>query len=109
MLAFVSQLFEAKRKGSQEYGTLASHFVLEFERKWILGKDRGEISVMGGDIQSLSDLSNSFNVVQGMKIVPIGRTSIVTLALFTLAPVLPLLLTMMPLADLIKMLACMLL
>ncbi len=88
---------------------MASHFVLEFERKWINAKDRGEITAMGGDIQSLSDLSNSFSVVQGMKVLPIGRNGIIALVFVTVLPVLPLLLTIMPLAEIIKMLAGMLL
>jgi hypothetical protein len=109
LLAFMSQLSDVKRKGNQEYGKLASHFVLEFERKWIEGKGHNEISAMGGDIQSLSDLSNSYSVVKNMSVLPVGRNSIILVAISTVAPVLPLLLTMMPLADLIKMLAGMLL
>jgi hypothetical protein len=105
LFSFIRQLSDAKRKGGQDYGKLASHFVLVFERKWMNGKGTDEIGAMGGDIQSLSDLSNSFNVVQNMKILPIYRNSIVLLVVVTVAPVVPLLLTMMPLAELIKMLA----
>jgi hypothetical protein len=105
LFSFIRQLSDARRKGSLQYGKLASQFVLVFERKWLSGQDHHEISTMGGDIQSLSDLSNSFNVVQSMKILPINRNSIFVLIAVTVAPVVPLLLTMMPLAELIKMLA----
>ncbi len=109
VFGFISQLLEAKRRGGQEYGELAAHFVLEFERKWITSKDPGEIAAMGGDIQSLSDLANSFSVVQGMKVLPIGRNGIIALVFVTVLPMLPLVLTIMPLAEIIKMLAGMLL
>ncbi len=39
-----------------------------------------------------------------MRAVPITRSDIISLVMITLAPVLPLVLTMMPLADIIKVL-----
>jgi len=40
-----------------------------------------------------------------MQVIPIKRNDIITLAVITLAPVLPLVLTMMPLSELIKILS----
>jgi hypothetical protein len=56
------------------------------------------------DIQSLADLGNSFEVVRTMRLAPITRDAIVRLAAATLVPITPLLLTMMPLEELVKML-----
>ena len=53
------------------------------------------------DIQSLADLSNSFAVVREMRAVPFGRTIILQLALLTALPFTPLMLTMIPLEELI--------
>ena len=58
--------------------------------------------VGSGDIQSLADLGNSFEVVRTMQIAPITRDAIVRLAVATLVPIGPLLLTMMPLEELLK-------
>ena len=55
-----------------------------------------------GDIQSLADLSNSFEVVRTMRIAPVTRDAIVQLVAATLAPVVPLALTMMPVEELLK-------
>jgi hypothetical protein len=54
------------------------------------------------DIQSLADMGNSFSVVQNMRIVPIKRDDLLRLVGATLAPVVPLGLTMMSLEDLLK-------
>ncbi|WP_226797622.1 hypothetical protein [Cupriavidus necator] len=55
-----------------------------------------------GDIQSLADLANSFEVVRGMRLAPITRDAILQLAAAVLIPIVPLALTMMPLEDLLK-------
>ncbi len=91
--------------GNLGYGKLASRFVSEFERKWMKEKWPDDHAESGGDIQSLSDLSNSYNVVKDMKMIPLTRNDIIGLAIAVLAPVLPLVLTMMPLSEVIKMLA----
>ena len=54
------------------------------------------------DIQSLADLGNSYEVVRTMRLAPITKEMIVQLAAATLAPIVPLLLTMMPLEELLK-------
>jgi hypothetical protein len=105
LLLFAPQLAEAKRTGNREYGTLAERYVREFDTKWLRGgAPAGEPLVGSGDIQSLADLSNSFEVVRTMRIVPVTKDAIVQLVAATLAPVAPLALTMMPLEDLLKQL-----
>ena len=54
------------------------------------------------DIQSLGDLSNSYEVVQTMRMRPFRKEAIFQIAVATLAPIVPLLLTMMPLEALLK-------
>ena len=105
LLVFTFQLAQAKRTGLREYGTLAERYVREFDAKWLRGgAPRDEPLVGSGDIQSLADLGNSFEVVRTMRIAPITRDAILRLAAATLVPIVPLLLTMMPLEELVKML-----
>ena len=54
------------------------------------------------DIQSLADLGNSFELVRAMRMVPITRDAVIQLAVITLVPVAPLLLTMVSLEELLK-------
>jgi hypothetical protein len=103
LLLFEPQLAEAKRTGNREYGTLASRYVREFDAKWLRGgAPAGEPLVGSGDIQSLADLNNSFEVVRTMGIAPITKATFVRLVAATLVPVAPLALTMMPLEELLK-------
>jgi hypothetical protein len=103
LLVFAPQLSQAKRKGLREYGTLAERYVRDFDDKWLRGgASRGEALVGSADIQSLADLSNSYEVIRSMRIVPVTRDAILQLAAAVLAPIVPLALTMMSLEDLAK-------
>ena len=103
LLVFAPQLAQAKRVGLREYGTLAERYVREFDVKWLRGgASPGEPLVGSADIQSLADLGNSFGVVQEMRIVPVTRDALLRLVGATMAPIVPLALTMMSLEDLLK-------
>jgi hypothetical protein len=66
------------------------------------GAPADEPFVGTGDIQSLADLANAYEVVQSMRIAPITKDAILRLAAAALAPLVPLLLTMMPLEELVR-------
>ena len=103
LLVFAPQLARAKRMGFREYGTLAERYVREFDGKWLRGGAPADEPLLGsGDLQSLADLGNSFEVVRTMRIAPFTKETILQLAAATVAPVAPLLLTMMPLEELLK-------
>ena len=103
LLVFAPQLAQAKRTGLREYGTLAERYVREFDAKWLRGGAPADEPFVGsGDIQSLADLGNSFEVVQTMRVAPVTKEAILQLVAATLAPVVPLALTMMPLEELLK-------
>lgn len=105
LLVFAPQLAQAKRVGLREYGTLAQRYVREFDTKWLRGGASADEPLVGsGDIQSLADLGNSFEVVRSMRIAPITRDAILQLAAAVLVPIVPLALTMMPLEELLKQL-----
>jgi hypothetical protein len=57
--------------------------------------------VGSADIQSLADLGNSFEVVKGMRLAPFNLQTVLQLAVVTLVPVVPLLLTMISLEELL--------
>jgi len=103
LLLFAPQLAEAKRKGNREYGTLAERYVREFDTKWLRGGAPADEPLVGsGDIQSLADLSNSFEVVRTMRIAPVTKEAVLRLGVATLVPIVPVALTMMPLEELLK-------
>jgi len=102
-LVFSPQLAHAKRMGLREYGTLAERYVRDFDAKWLRGGAPADERLIGsGDIQSLADMGNSFEVVRTMRIVPFSNEAILQLAVVTVAPVAPLLLTMMSSEEILK-------
>jgi hypothetical protein len=103
LVVFAPQLAQAKRTGTREYGTLAQRYVREFEAKWLRGNAPvGESLVGSSDIQSLADLGNSFEVVRTIRVAPITKEAILQPVAATLAPVVLLALTMMPLEELLQ-------
>ena len=102
LLVFSPQLAQAKRTGNREYGALAERYVREFDAKWLRGGAPANEPLVGsGDIQSLADLVNSFEVVRTMQLAPITRDAFIRQVAATLIPVVPLLLTMMPFEELV--------
>lgn len=102
LVFFVIQLGDARRAGLREYRIVASRYVAEFRRKWIEGHAAPDEALIGSaDVQSLADLSNSFTVVEGMRWIPFGQGTLVRMAIVTALPLLPLVLTMIPLDKLI--------
>jgi hypothetical protein len=103
LLVFSPQLARAKRQGLRDYGTLAERYVREFDAKWLRGGAPADEAFVGsGDIQSLADLGNSYEVVRTMRLVPITKEAVLRLAAAPLLPLVPLLLTMMPLEELAR-------
>jgi len=103
LLVFTPQLAHTKRMGLRDYGTLAERYVRDFDAKWLRGSAPANERLIGsGDIQSLADMRNSFEVVRTMRIVPFTKEAILQLAVVTVVPVAPLLLTMMSLEEILK-------
>jgi len=103
MLVFAPKLAAAKRAGLHEYGALAQRYVREFDGKWLRGGAPADEPLVGsGDIQSLADIGNSFEVVRGMRLVPFAGQTVLQLAVTTLLPVVPLTLTMISLEELLQ-------
>jgi hypothetical protein len=103
LLLFTPHLGSARRVGLREYGTLAQRYVREFDDKWLRGRAPADEPLVGSaDVQSLADLGNSFELVRSMRVVPFTRDTLVQLAVITLLPLVPLLLTMVSLEELLK-------
>jgi hypothetical protein len=97
---FTPQLTRARLNGLGEYGNFATTYVTDFDEKWIRGGPKGEL-LGTTDIQSLADLANSYAVLSEMRQVPFTLKDMSRLAVATVLPILPLLLTVMPLEELL--------
>jgi len=103
LLVFAPQMARAKRRALGEYGVLAQRYGRQFDTKWVRGGAPPDEPLLGSaDIQSLADLGNSFSVIKEMRVVPFTKETVFQLGVVTLAPLTPLLLTMISLDELLK-------
>jgi hypothetical protein len=105
LVVFAGTLRKTKRVGLHEYGALSTAYSGAFHRRWIKHENPDGEELLGtGDIQSLADLGNSYSYVEKMKPLPVDLRTVLHLAVAGLLPMAPLLLTVMPLKDLLKLL-----
>jgi hypothetical protein len=101
LMVFTPHLTRCKRRGLSQYGLLASVYVADFEEKWIGGNVEREEILGTADVQALADLGTCYSIVRDMRPVPFTLNDVIQLAVTTILPVLPLLLTVMPLEALV--------
>ena len=103
LVVFLPQLMAARRRGLVEYGGLALRYAAEFDRKWLRGgAPSGEELLGSGDIQSLADMGGSFERIEQMRPVPFGIKDVTALVACCLLPMVPVLATVMPLDEVVK-------
>jgi len=98
---FTPQLIQAKRGALARYGNFASELVSDFDQKWLKPRVLATPMLASEEIQTVADLDNSFRVVREMRYVPISPHDMLLLFAITAAPFLPLLLTAMPIDQLV--------
>jgi len=105
LLLFSRKLWDCRVTGLDTYMAMASRYVQAFERKWIQNPEATGDSQLGtGDLQSLADLTNSMNVVRGIRMVPGGPRLALWLTASVVVPMLPLVLLKYPISDVIRIL-----
>jgi hypothetical protein len=106
ILVFMRRLIEARRRGSFEYGALAGEVGQQFERKWLnraSGIDEGALDVP--DFSSTTDLFQIVSNAYEIKGIPLRLVFLVPLVVAALLPFVPVVLMVMPLKEIIKDLA----
>jgi hypothetical protein len=99
---FTPKLWLCRVTALDTYMDLSSRYVMAFDAKWLRGEVEEPDLLGSADIQSLADLSNSMEVVNTMRLVPASRRLLMILGVAALAPMLPLLLLLYPIAELAK-------
>ncbi|OPY90218.1 MAG: hypothetical protein A4E73_02604 [Syntrophaceae bacterium PtaU1.Bin231] len=106
LLVFVPLLARTRRRGLLEFSALADRYDHAFMEKWIRGKSPADEPLLGtGDIQSLADLGNSYQFARQMKLFPFSLQEVIKLSVIAAAPMLPLLPLVMPVEQILKVLA----
>jgi len=106
LLIFVPPLARVRREGLRSYGMLVQWHNDLFHQKWIQQKGRErEVPLGNPDMSSLVDLGSSFTVVRQMAIFPVGRIQLIQVAVVACLPGMPLALLVLPLAEVLRLLA----
>ena len=98
LLAFTGQLIVLRTRALRAYGAFARDCCARFERKWVrppTGEERLD-PLLAPDLQSLSSLANSFDVVARSRPFLATPRLVATLAPAALLPMVPLFMTLMP-------------
>jgi hypothetical protein len=103
LCVFVPRLLAARRRGLGEYSDVSNRYVRAFEEAWVVGQAEAEGRELLGasDVQSLADMANSYQVVVQMRSVPFSNRTAIEVVEAFLLPISPLVLTVIPLEDLI--------
>jgi hypothetical protein len=94
----------AKEAGVLAYGTFASRYTQAFHRRWIAAEQEQGPLEASGDVQGLADVGGSIERVYATRPLPITLQTALTFAIASVAPMLPLLLIVMPVRDLLRLL-----
>ncbi len=106
LLIFAPLLARTRRAGLGQYSILADTYNRAFEQKWVASEAPPDEPLLGSaDIQSLADLGNSFGVIREMRIFPFSQQQILQIAVIASLPGLPLIFLVMPVGELLKLLA----
>ena len=104
LAVFWRPLRMAKESAMLIYGSYAARYVQDFHARWI-GTRAGDSPLeSSGDVQGLADIGGSLERVYEMRLLPISLKTAIAYAVAALAPMLPLLLLVMPLRDLLRLL-----
>jgi hypothetical protein len=104
LMVFTPKLLVLKRRGLHQYGALATAYTGSFHHRWIEGHNPEHEHLLGtGDIQSLADLSGSYEIIEHMKPIPIDPKALLQLVVLALLPMFSLLLTVMPLKQVLQL------
>jgi hypothetical protein len=105
LLMFAPALLRTRRKSLHEYSTLGSKLGRLYDQKWVRGTNPADESLLSTpDNTSLANYSRDYELVDRMRVFPFEPRAVIALALAGLIPMLPLLATAMPMAEIFKLL-----
>lgn len=103
VMVFNGPLLRARRVGIFNYGALANSLGWQFEQKWLSPENKiDEEALQVQDFSATVDLYGVVSNVREMKTIPFDRASLIAVVLAVLLPFLAVVLTVLPLSELLK-------
>jgi hypothetical protein len=100
-LLFMPALMRLRRQARIAYGALAARHARLFEDRWFVPGETASELLGAPEISSLQDLATSYQLARGVRIVPFGQATVVSLLISALLPMLPLPLLEVPLKEIL--------
>ncbi|HUL11123.1 MAG TPA: hypothetical protein VLU73_03000 [Methylococcaceae bacterium] len=102
LLTFAAPLATAKRRALLEYGALVGKHGRLVRRRWILGETAADDPVLQApEIGPVADTLTLYEAIRKMRVVPIGKSSLLAIALPALIPIAALFSIQIPIKDLL--------
>jgi hypothetical protein len=102
LLTFAVPLATAKRRALLEYGALVGKHGRLVRRRWILGETAADDPVLQApEIGPVADTLTLYEAIRKMRVVPIGKSSLLAIALPALIPIAALFSIQIPIKDLL--------
>ncbi len=106
LVPFTPHLYRAQRRSLLLYTPFALEYVRRFQSKWIERRSSTGEDILGTpDIQSLADLDNSYQIISQTGMFVFNSRKLVELWLAAILPMLPLVLTLVPVEQLLRRIA----
>jgi hypothetical protein len=112
LLAFVGRLSTCRWQALFEYGSLCLRHDRAFSAKWVTAPhgdadaDAKRGPLLGcPDVSTMADIAAAYDRVQRMQVIPFDRSTLLTLVVAALIPMVPLLGTAIPMQDILSKLA----
>ncbi len=102
LLAYVGNLYRARYRAADVYSRFALDYVRRFHRKWIEGQPNANELLGSPDIQALNDMGAAFESMERIRIVPFGAKALAGIWLAAMIPMIPLVMTTMPIDELLR-------
>jgi hypothetical protein len=106
LFAFTGRLARCRFKGLLEFGALIGSHDRAFEEKWLRAHGANRASLLGSpDVASLAGVAVVYEHIDKMQILPFDKKAVVVLVVAALIPMIPLLGTAIPLQEIFRKLA----
>jgi hypothetical protein len=103
LVLFVPKLGRLHRQGILQYGTLGQLHSIDFHKKWILNRTGHEEEFLTApEISTLTDYASSYENVEKLQPFPLDRGATVALVFAVVLPLLPVVLSEIPLVTVVK-------
>jgi hypothetical protein len=103
LLVFAGKQARCRFEGLLDFGTLIWQHDRAFDDKWIKSLDASASNLLGSnDVASLVNLGFAYEHVEKMQLIPFDKKALAVLVLATLIPMIPLLGTAIPLAEILS-------